>query len=55
MPSRFYFMLLVLFLAILACATPISEQQVPVPDVLPSATPFIGESYPTAAAAGISS
>jgi hypothetical protein len=45
---------LVLFLAVLACASPISEQQVPVPDVLTSATPFLAESYPTAGAKGIS-
>jgi len=54
MQTRFFLVVFVLGLAILACATPISEQQAPAQSVAPSATPFIAESYPTAAADSIS-
>lgn len=53
---------LVLLLAAVACNAPIAavtaesnpNQQVPVQGMAPTATPFIAESYPTAAAASIS-
>ena len=54
MQTRFFLVVFVLGLAILACAAPISEQQAPAQSVAPSATPFISESYPTAAADSIS-
>ena len=62
MHSRVFLVLLVLLLAALACASPISlapsepipAQQQAVPG-LPSATPFIADSYPTAGADSISS
>ena len=60
MPPRVYLVLLVLISAVLACASPVSlvpsesvPDQPPTPQ-LPSATPFIAESYPTAAADSIS-
>ena len=61
MHSRVFLILLILLLAMLACATPISfVPSEPIPDQqqgassLPSATPFIADSYPTAAADSIS-
>jgi hypothetical protein len=61
MPSRVSIVLLVLVLAALACASPFSiVPSEPLPNqqqqasALPSATPFIAESYPTAAAESIS-
>ena len=56
MSSRFYPVLLVLVLAALACASPFSDQQSQpqAAPAVPSATPFIAESYPTAAADSIS-
>lgn len=56
MPSRIHLFLLVLALAALACASPLSTQDVQpqVAQALPSATPFIAESYPTAEADSIS-
>jgi len=64
MSTRVYLLPLVLLLAALACANPVSVVPVePIPDqqnqppvfaVQPSATPFIAESYPTAAAESIS-
>lgn len=62
MRFRFYLVVLALALAVLACASPISlvpsgsDQQVPPQpvSVQPSATPFIADSYPTAAAEAIS-
>lgn len=58
MPSRVYLILLILTLAALACAAPFSTQQ-PQPQpqaapALPTATPFIAPSYPTAGAESIS-
>lgn len=53
MNARIYLVVLVLGLAALACSSPISTQQA-LPSTLPSATPFIAESYPTAAADSIS-
>jgi hypothetical protein len=62
MPYRISLVSLVLILAAVACATPVSTVPEPLPDqqlppqaVAPSATPFISESYPTAGAASISS
>lgn len=59
--ARASVVLLVLILAAMACSAPISVvpspgpgQQVPAQDVAPTATPFIAESYPTAAAKSIS-
>jgi len=64
MSPRVYLFPLILLLAALACANPVSVVPVePVPDqqkqplaaaVQPSATPFIAESYPTTAAGSIS-
>ena len=64
MPSRIYLVPLVLILAALACASPVSVVPVePVPGqqnpslgvpAVPSMTPFIAESYPTQAAEAIS-
>ena len=61
MHPRVFFVPLVLLLAVLACASPIAlgpsesgpNQGQPIP-ALPSATPFIAESYPTAGAEAIS-
>ena len=54
MTTRIYLVLLVLILAGLACASPIPSRQIPPQAAVPSATPFIAESYPTAAADSIS-
>jgi len=56
MSSRIYLVLLVLALAILACSTPVSlVPSEPLPNQgIPSATPFIDDSYPTAGAEAIS-
>jgi len=61
MYSRVFLVLLALLLAALACASPISlVPSEPIPDqqqgasAPPSATPFIADSYPTAAADSIS-
>jgi len=56
MPSRIYLAILVLVFGVLACASPFSDQQAPLPaaPAMPSATPFIAEAYPTAAADAIS-
>lgn len=56
MPSRIYLALLVLAFGMLACASPFSSQgeQPQAAPALPTATPFIEESYPTAAADAIS-
>ena len=54
MTTRIYLVLLVLILAGLACASPIPSQQTSPLAAVPSATPFIAESYPTAAADSIS-
>ena len=60
MPPRVYLVSLVLILSVLACASPVSlVPSESVPDQpampqLPSATPFIAESYPTTAADAIS-
>ncbi len=62
MPSRVSIVFLVLILAAVACATPISvvpsqplpDQPLPPQMVAPTATPYIAESYPTAAAKSIS-
>jgi len=56
MYSRIFLVILVLMVAALACASPVSlvpDQQQAIP-VLPSATPFIADSYPTAGADSIS-
>jgi len=53
MKTRIYLFVLTLVIATLACASPISSQPV-APVAQPSATPFIAESYPTAAAEAIS-
>ena len=56
MHSRIFLVILVLMVAALACASPISlvpDQQQAIP-ALPSATPFIADSYPTAGADSIS-
>lgn len=63
MPQRVSIVLLVLALAAIACSTPISvvpaaqnpDQQLPPQPMASTATPFISEAYPTAAAASISS
>jgi len=63
MPYRISLTSLVLILAVVACSTPGSvapnesnpDQQLPSQSIAPSATPYIGESYPTAAAESISS
>ena len=52
MNSRHFSILLVLTLAIFSCSSPFSTQQVS--EVVPSATPFIAPSYPTAEALVIS-
>lgn len=60
MPARIFFVMLVLMVAVLACASPVSlvpsepvsDQQAP--PQLPSATPFIADSYPTTGADSIS-
>ena len=60
MRSRISIVILALMLAVLACASPVSlvpSEPVPdqqVPPQLPSATPFIAESYPTTGADSIS-
>jgi hypothetical protein len=54
MSPRIYLFLLALFLAVIACATPVPGQQAPAQAGVPSATPFIAPSYPTAAAEAIS-
>ena len=54
MPTRFYLVFLVLVIAALACSSPFPEQQPQAEPTVPSATPFIAESYPTAAAESIS-
>jgi hypothetical protein len=64
MSARVYVVPLVLLLAVLACASPISlapseplpNQQAQQPSIpsLPTVTPFIADSYPTMAAASIS-
>jgi hypothetical protein len=56
MSSRVYLVLLVIAFGVLACASPLSTQDVQSQAVpaLPSATPFIAESYPTAVADAIS-
>jgi len=61
MQPRIFLVPIVLFLAVLACAAPISlgpsgtvpDQGQPIP-ALPTVTPFIAESYPTAGAEAIS-
>ena len=55
MKIRFALVLLVLWLALSACASPVEDQPAqPVVAAQASATPFIAESYPTAAAEAIS-
>jgi len=55
MRTRVYLISMILVLAALACASPFSSQPVaPAAPAQPSATPFISESYPTAAADMIS-
>ena len=62
MHSRVYVASLILILAAVACSAPISanspqtssEQQVPAQAMAATATPFIADSYPTAAASSIS-
>jgi hypothetical protein len=54
MNTRIYLVFLVLILAGIACASPVPGQQVPPQAAVPSATPFIAPSYPTAQAELIS-
>ena len=60
MHSRISLVILTLMLAVLACASPVSlipSEPIPdqeAPSQLPSATPFIADSYPTAGADSIS-
>ena len=54
MKSRIYLGILVLLLAAVACASPAPVQQTSPQVAMPSATPFIAESYPTAQAQAIS-
>jgi hypothetical protein len=54
MSARITIGLLVLLIAALACSTPIPNQQAPAQIAVPSATPFIAPSYPTAQAQAVS-